>query len=45
LALVPGLDVLAIPLGFAAGAAVRAGLQGILLAWRLRQVPGGRATG
>jgi putative peptidoglycan lipid II flippase len=43
--LVPSLDVLAIPVGFAAGAAVRAGLQGVLLAWRLRRVPGGRATG
>jgi putative peptidoglycan lipid II flippase len=45
LVLVPSLDVLAIPVGFAAGAAVRAGLQGVLLARRLRQVPGGRATG
>ncbi len=45
LALVPTLDVLAIPVGFAAGAAVRAGLQGVLLARRLRQVPGGRTTG
>jgi putative peptidoglycan lipid II flippase len=36
LLLVGPLGVLAIPLGFAAGMAVKAGLQGAALAWRLR---------
>jgi putative peptidoglycan lipid II flippase len=36
LALVQPVDILAIPLGFAAGTAVRTGLQGLLLARRMR---------
>jgi hypothetical protein len=42
-ALVEPAGVLAIPLGFGAGAAVRTGLQGLLLARRIRgagSVPG-----
>ena len=37
LALVPTLGVVAIPLGFAAGTAVRVVLQAIALAWRMRK--------
>jgi len=37
LALVPTLGVVAIPLGFAAGTAVRVVLQAIALAWRIRR--------
>lgn len=39
LALVDTLDVIAIPLGFAAGMATKTVLQGIALAWRIRTAP------
>jgi putative peptidoglycan lipid II flippase len=39
LALVGPLQVVAIPLGFAAGMAVKTILQGIALAWRIRRAP------
>jgi putative peptidoglycan lipid II flippase len=39
LVLVGPLGVLAIPLGFAAGTAVRTVLQGVALAWRMRRAP------
>ncbi|HEX5827619.1 MAG TPA: murein biosynthesis integral membrane protein MurJ [Candidatus Limnocylindrales bacterium] len=39
LALVDTLDVIAIPLGFAAGMATKTVLQGIALAWRIRNAP------
>lgn len=44
-ALVGAAGVLAIPLGFAAGTATRALLQGALLAWRLRRAPATPAAG
>jgi putative peptidoglycan lipid II flippase len=39
LALVGSLGVIAIPLGFAAGTALKVVLQGIALAWRIRRAP------
>jgi peptidoglycan biosynthesis protein MviN/MurJ (putative lipid II flippase) len=39
LALVDGAGVIAIPLGFAAGTAVRTVLQGTALAWRIGRAP------
>jgi putative peptidoglycan lipid II flippase len=42
LALVPSLDIVAIPVGFAAGLGARTVVQGVALAWRLRS---GRAPG
>jgi putative peptidoglycan lipid II flippase len=39
LTLVDGVGIIAIPLGFAAGAATRTVLQGIALGWRIRRAP------
>ena len=44
LALVEPLGILAIPLGFSAGVAVRTGLQGLALAHRIRTAPGPQAV-
>jgi len=39
LLLVDGLGIIAIPLGFAAGMAVKTGLQAVALGWRIRHAP------
>jgi putative peptidoglycan lipid II flippase len=45
LALVASLGIVAIPLGFAAGTAVRTTLQGVALGWRLRRAGAGSTGG
>jgi len=45
LVLVAPLGIVAIPLGFAAGTALKVMLQGIALAWRIRHAPEPAATG